>query len=1507
MALRLFRRKQKGKDGDDLLELDQQGCELATRYRKARDPADLQRAIQIFEQLVARTPPDSPNLVPCLRNLWLALGDRYLLLRSVDDLDRQIEIQEQVVSLIPPGSPELAKQRRVLEVVRRERARRGGEPADLVDAFEQALVKAGPDSPDRPKLLSGLGISLAQRHSSDGDPADLDRAIEAFHEATTLAPPDSSDLPQQLGSLGTAHLARFQLARNPGDVDRAVEAFRRATTLAPSGAPELPGWFCDLANAHLFLYEHNADLDALERAIEAFDRSVALTPPDSPDLAERLHSLGAAIGNRYFRQKDEADLDRAIEALERAVALTPADSPHHAGRLSNLEKALALRDRRRVKPAAVAPEERPPAELWREVRVFISSTFRDMHAERDHMVRFVFPRLREELRKRRLHLVDVDLRWGVTADQDAFELCMDEIERCHPRFICMLGGRYGWVPLPETLPRDVVQSVLAGSSPAGELAEEQKLLLMGLYTLDEEAGLYRLGEKPHDASQAEAWQRRTNSAAELLLSAGLEDLRSITASEVHHGALARLDVPTFRYFYFRNPDATASVPAEHARDYREPPGSAAEVALSTLKARVGGAEGVVTVAPSEVAERQLPVHEYDCSWDPATDRFVNLTSFGERVYADLLDSVDAEFGAAPLGEADPRAEEVAAAEAFVETQLGTWQAAGDEPPRECYVIGSRQPVFETLRTHAEGKGGNGTLCIVGPAGIGKSALLAKFYRGYVQGTEGQAGHDDDLVIPHFVGVNATHPRDVLYRLCYELAVGAGIGEAIPFDYDGLREAFPRFLQQAVEVKRVLLLVDGVDQLDRAGAAWPAAWLPDSLPEGARIILTAAPGAVLDGLRARRIPPEEVALNPLIERDTVAIMDAYLRRYRKTLERDQLDALLAKQDVTVPLYLVTALEELRTLGTYELTPRIREMPGELRSLFDWILNRLEQDPGFRDERGQPVGRAVVEKTCSYLSIGRSGMAEAELAQLVAPAAEAGESPADLQGNVAALQRLLRPYLMQRGERVDFYHARFREAIQARYFQEERARTAAHHAVARYFRRVADPAGDGNWAGATRGLSELPYHLTKAGEWAELHDALTDFRFLGRKAATGLVERTGTAGRRATVYTGVFGLQRDFELALASLPQQASHHTAALEAFARALRRESHVLSRRPGILWQQLYNRLQFESGPVQQILEAELARRREAGEVLLMRVRAPLGESTALLQTLSGHTNAVRACAISTDGSFIASASLDRTVKLWDITSGQERATMVGHSDAVIGCAISPDDRFVVSAGYDNTLKVWDVQTGAEQATLTGHTGPVNGCAISPDGAFIVSASWDSTLKLWDANTGAERATLEGHDDALMACAISPDGAFIVSASQDGALKIWDARTGAERATLTGHAASPLGWVSGCAVSPDGTFIVSAAWDGTLIIWDARTGTQRATLRGHTGPVNGCAISPDGALIVSSGRDSSCRIWDVESGAVVATLTGHSASVNSCAISPDGSLIVSASQDGTLKVWGTAR
>jgi hypothetical protein len=767
------------------------------------------------------------------------------------------------------------------------------------------------------------------------------------------------------------------------------------------------------------------------------------------------------------------------------------------------------------------------AEAWKEVRVFISSTFKDMQAERDHLVRFVFPLLREELLRRRAHFVDVDLRWGVTGDQDAFDLCMDEIDRCHPRFICMLGGRYGWMPPPKEVPQDFMPELLAGNTPAGALTAEQRDALTDLYARDGESGVYRLRVKPAAKADVEVWGAKGKVAVDVLQRAKLAGAeRSITASEAHYGALERLDKPTFRYFYFRDPDVTNSIPEPLAEDYREKAGSFAGEALEALKARVRDerTEGLVLTAPGREEKRKMPHYTYPCRWDPDSKRIVDLWDFGQRVYRDLRESIFAEFGDAPPEELGVFAEENAALEAFIETRL------------ERYVVGGREPVLETLHAHAEASGGNAYLCLEGDPGSGKTALLAKFYRDYLHHV-GDRGADDVLVVPHFIGVNSTNVREMLRRLCHELADAAGIAEEIPADYDGLRDAFPKYLEQAAGTKRVLLIIDAVNQLDATHNASSMTWLPDRLPENVRVIMSALPGPALDALKARAEAPSKTTLEALRQEDSTAIMEKFLHRYRKTLDEEQRGELLAKQDAGNPLYLLTALEELRTLGTYEeITDRIRELPEQVQPLFAWILQRLEGDPGFRDEQGREIGRDLVRRYTSYLSLGRSGMAQAELVDLIAPAADQEGARPDPQGNVAALRALLLPYLMRRGELLDFYHGQTRAAVQNRYLQDESDRLAANRQIADYFRRQADPAADLSWTGdSLRGLSELPFHLTEAAEWEKVHDVLTNFRFLERKAAeVGIVETADAEGKTSKMYTGVLQLQDDFTHALEKMP-------------------------------------------------------------------------------------------------------------------------------------------------------------------------------------------------------------------------------------------------------------------------------------------------------------------------------------------------------------------------------------
>jgi len=398
-------------------------------------------------------------------------------------------------------------------------------------------------------------------------------------------------------------------------------------------------------------------------------------------------------------------------------------------------------------------------------------------------------------------------------------------------------------------------------------------------------------------------------------------------------------------------------------------------------------------------------------------------------------------------------------------------------------------------------------------------------------------------------------------------------------------------------------------------------------------------------------------------------------------------------------------------------------------------------------------------------------------------------------------------------------------------------------------------------------------------------------------------------------------------------------AALTVYRRALARELHVLRRDPELVWQQLHNRLQWEGRSVEERLASERERRSGPGVTPWIRALTPLGESQTLIRTLAGHQSVVWACRVSSCGSFVVSASFDKTLKVWDAESGADKATLRGHSGEVLACAIAPDDSFIVSASADRTLKMWEVATFAERRTLKGHADEVVECLVSPDGRLVVSASKDGTLRIWDAGTGAEMFTLEGHAGPISACAISRDGKLLLSAGRDGTLKVWDVQRGRRRCSLEGHtqalnscAVHPNGsyavsagkdrtvrvWdldactelktlsgfggdVTGCLFSPDGTFFVSFGLD--LKAWNVGSWDERAALAGQAGGVQACAVSPDGELVIAGGWHHDLAVWDARDGSLIAKMTGHSGDITACAVFPDGRSLVSASVDHTLRIW----
>jgi WD40 repeat protein len=223
--------------------------------------------------------------------------------------------------------------------------------------------------------------------------------------------------------------------------------------------------------------------------------------------------------------------------------------------------------------------------------------------------------------------------------------------------------------------------------------------------------------------------------------------------------------------------------------------------------------------------------------------------------------------------------------------------------------------------------------------------------------------------------------------------------------------------------------------------------------------------------------------------------------------------------------------------------------------------------------------------------------------------------------------------------------------------------------------------------------------------------------------------------------------------------------------------------------------------------------------------------------------------------------------------------TFEGHTAQVHGMALSPNGKRLATASADRTVKVWDVQTGRELLTLKGHSGSLIVVVFSRDGKRLASASREpgaqgnkqqlGEVKLWDAQTGGELVTLK--DAGGITLALSPDNKHLAGeSSSDGTIKIWDTQTSREYLTLKGTDRPKDEWVAALAFSPDGKRLAAGIHNldytkeqrkrlgGKVKLWDAESGRELFTLKGHARSVNSVLFSPDGKRLATPPAMSSC-------------------------------------------------
>jgi WD40 repeat protein len=1090
----------------------------------------------------------------------------------------------------------------------------------------------------------------------------------------------------------------------------------------------------------------------------------------------------------------------------------------------------------------------------RTFRVFISSTFSDLIAERNALQEKVFPRLRELAATHGCRFQAIDLRWGVSEEaalnQQTMKICLGEIARCQktsprPNFIVLLGDRYGWRPLPSEIPGDEFERILP------LVSAEDKIILGQWYRRDDNAvpAVYCLLPRGDDHVEYTAWAQVENQIRHILLNAvkqlglppeaELKYTASATEQEIVAGALRVENAREHVFGYFREIHGLSQ--AEGCKDYLDAETDAVQQQVR-LKERL---------------RQQLVgnTHDYQAVWQMKSPSLDHLDQLCEDVYTDLSKVIFSEAGM--LKSIDPLDREISAHKDF-----------GEERAR---VFIGRADLLKSITEYIQGSD-NHTLLIWGVSGSGKSTLMAKAVE------LARSGRQE--VIHRFIGATpeSSNGRSLLESLCRQISRRYGADEStLPLEYKDLVQEFSRRLALAETDKPLILFLDALDQLSEADTARGLAWLPSKLPAYTRLIVSALPGECLKALQSRVPGQVHLEVPPLSAQDGRNILDAWLDEAHRTLQPEQLAVLLGKFEACgLPLYSKLAFNEARLWKSYDPLP---DLGGDIAGILQDLFDRLSLESNH--------GSVLVSRSLSYLAAAKNGLSEDELLDVLSIDEQvladfqrrSPNSPKADRLPVVLWSRLyldLEPYLVERSadgaHLMAFYHRQMSEAVSSRYLSEEEKPTR-HRKLAEFF--ASEPLQPENGVGKIRQLrkfSEQPFQQAMAGMNGEFVATVTNYVFMQAKVEA----------------LGIHPLIDDYDLAALFSPRLEDE--ASLRLIEEALQLSLHVLNNDPRQLGGQLLGRLRGENDPrIGWLLEqVEQWKGFPWVRPLSRCLTSPGGP---LLHSIaSKHSNQFTIAG--TRGQLIVAVNdVHNVLDIWDMNTGIKLHSLPGHTTYVDTLATTPDGKQVVTGSRDYTIKIWDVESGILIRTLAGHKDWVNVAVITPDGRRIISGAGDSgkgnslnskdnTIKIWDLESGAELFTLAGHTMEICRLVISPDGRCIVSASSDHTIRLWDLGQRMEIRTLS----NGYDWPGVLDITPDSrTVIADTGMRGTenrtVKVWNLENGKELfsfqksrflalTTLNGHNAIVVR-TLSSTGST-GNSNRDNALMVaWDIESGAKV--------------------------------------
>ncbi|XP_078168883.1 WD-40 repeat family protein / small nuclear ribonucleoprotein Prp4p-like protein [Carex rostrata] len=276
-------------------------------------------------------------------------------------------------------------------------------------------------------------------------------------------------------------------------------------------------------------------------------------------------------------------------------------------------------------------------------------------------------------------------------------------------------------------------------------------------------------------------------------------------------------------------------------------------------------------------------------------------------------------------------------------------------------------------------------------------------------------------------------------------------------------------------------------------------------------------------------------------------------------------------------------------------------------------------------------------------------------------------------------------------------------------------------------------------------------------------------------------------------------------------------------------------------------------------------------------------------------------CSFSKDGSYLATSSWSGSIKIWSMPNVQEVTNISkAHEDRATDVAFSPDDnKLLATASADRTAKLWD-SSGKLLTTFNGHLDRLGRIAFHPSGKYLGTASFDKTWRLWDVCTGKELLLQEGHSRSVYSICFHLDGSLAASCGLDALVRVWDLRTGRSILAFEGHVKPVLG----VSFSPNGYHLATGSEDNFCRIWDLRKRKNIYSIPAHKNLISQIKYEPqEGYFLATSSYDSKAALWSAKDFKPIKVLDGHEAKVTGLDITNDGQKIATVAHDRTIKIW----